>query len=50
MGEITSGLDASRLEAVEKERLGDVRQSYEATVKVRSCMPRMDCLITTTPI
>lgn len=27
-------LDASRLEAQEKERMGDTRQSYEPTAKV----------------
>ena len=41
MAELALGLEAARLEAVEKERMGDARQSYEPTAKVCVCL----CLV-----
>ena len=35
MAELEVGIQLSRLEAEDKARLGDPRQSYEATTKVR---------------
>lgn len=34
MNDLNAGLEAARAEAAEKERMGDPRQSYEATAKV----------------
>lgn len=43
VAELKAGIEAAQEDAAEKRRLGDPRQSYEVTAKVRRCPARCTC-------